>query len=335
MSILDHSIRARSTLGTKNQSQETFHVGMAGTANYIPYLGIAIMSLKQANPDINFVFHLFVSNLPEVEKENLAAAADQIKCEVRLYVVNDDALKSFVNGMYTASFWYRFIMPDILYGQVERLLYLDGDIMCCGSIDQLRKISIENTLAAVVSDRDEERQKRQMQVQRFFNSGMMLINVEQWVKAKMLDQIICFSQNSLSMVDKHGRCKAWGNARYCDQNILNKVLDGKTVWLPKKYNYIYKLNRSALFRKPAYNDNYKEQVLLHFAGAVKPWHSWVQHWPVVQAYRTIWKNSPWNSMQPVSPRSTKALHAAAREYRVIGEYKKSLHFYLRYFLKKW
>lgn len=108
-----------------------------------------------------------------------------------------------------------------------------------------------------------------MQVQGFFNSGLMLIHVSQWVKEDMLAVILQFSQDNLKYVGSNGRHSQWKHALYNDQNILNKVLDGKVIWLPKKYNYIYKLNRSALFRKKAENEDYHDQIILHFAGSVK------------------------------------------------------------------
>ena len=45
-------------------------------------------------------------------------------------------------------------------------------------------------VAAVVSDRAEERSRKQLGVKRYFNAGMMLINVTQWEQDDVLGKII-------------------------------------------------------------------------------------------------------------------------------------------------
>lgn len=334
MDILANAIKETIVKSGNKMLVPAFHVGMAGTFDYIPHLGMVIMSLSKYNPDVSFVFHLFVNRLPEIEERRLAIAAIQTDSTIKIHVVNDEAFSSIVFGKYNASFFYRFIMPDIVKGETERLLYLDGDIMCRGSIKELMELELGNHLAAVVSDRDEKRQMRQMQVQGFFNSGLMLIHVSKWVQEKMLAKILAFSQDNLKYVGQNGRHSQWNHALYNDQNILNKILDGEVVWLQKKYNYIYKLNRSAFFRKKAHNEDYREQIILHFAGAVKPWHDWVMNWPVVQEYRKIWLESPWKDIPLSSPKSKKDCHQAAREYRTIGQYGKAIHWYLEYYKRK-
>lgn len=63
---------------------------------------------------------------------------------------------------------------------------------------------------------------------------MMLINVTQWEQDDVLGKIIDVSTKLVTCLDKHGKIKIWGNAEYHDQTMLNKLLDGQLVWLPKK-----------------------------------------------------------------------------------------------------
>lgn len=333
-SIIHDAIKEQMQLGVTNAGTEYLHVGLAGTENYIPHIGMVMMSLISFNPKVKFMYHLFLSNISKVELERLESVAKDSDCVIKVYVVNDDFFSNVVSGMYTASFFYRFIMPDVVANDTERLIYLDGDMMCCGDIEAMRTIEFNHCIAAVVTDRNEKRQMDQLQVQHFFNSGMMVINVKQWTQERLLQKIVDFSVACIKEIDANGRYKAWKNARYNDQNILNKLLDGRLIWLPQRYNYIYKLNRSALFRKTAYNEDYRKQVILHFAGSVKPWHEWVQDWPVVKEYRDIWLRSPWKDVPVTKPVSRKDFHQAAREYRVAGRYGKAIANYWIYYKKK-
>lgn len=333
-SIIHDAIKEQMQLGVTNAGTEYLHVGLAGTENYIPHIGMVMMSLISFNPKVKFMYHLFLSNISKVELERLESVVKDSDCVIKVYVINDDFFGDVVNGMYTASFFYRFIMPDVVVNDTDRLIYMDGDMMCHGDISDIGSLELNSNMAAVVTDRDEKRQMEQLQVQHFFNSGMMVINVKKWVRENFLKQVLDFSRESMNKMDSNGRVKEWRNARYNDQNVLNKLLNGQVVYLSKKYNYVYKLNRSALFKRKAYNEDYKEQIILHFAGSVKPWHEWVQDWPVVKEYREIWRNSPWKDVPVTKPVSRKDFHQAAREYRVTGRYGKSFKNYWEYYRRK-
>ena len=333
---IKEAVKKKIVLGNNelNGQYKYTHVGLAGTENYISHLGIVLMSLVHYNLSNHFMFHLFLSGVSALDVKRLEQFAIDTRSIVKVYVINDDFFSDVVNGMYTASFFYRFIMPDVIKNDADQLIYMDGDVMCCGDINELVRLNFVNQIAAVVSDRDEKKQINQLKVQRFFNSGMMVINVKQWIKENLLSKILAFSVDCMKQIDSAGRNKAWGNARYNDQNILNKMLDGRVLWLPKKYNYIYKLNRAAFFRKAEKNEDYKNQVILHFAGSVKPWHDWVKDWPVVKEYIDVWQHSPWKDVPMTKPVSRKDYHQAGREYRVTGQYGKALKCYWEYYKRK-
>nr|AIA86679.1 CAZy families GT8 protein [uncultured Escherichia sp.] len=80
------------------------------------------------------------------------------------------------------------------------------------------------------------------------------------------------------------------------------MLDGKVLFLPKRYNYLYNLDRQSLFKKQPVNESYENQMIIHFAGHAKPWHSWVQQWPVVQEYTALQRQTPWKNVPVVQPK---------------------------------
>lgn len=122
--------------------------------------------------------------------------------------------------------------------------------------------------------------------------------------------------------------------RFHDQDILNQMLDGHSIYLPKKYNYIYSLCFRSFFQKQPHNDDWKQQTILHFADHAKPWHSWVQHWDVAKAYADLRKASPRKDLPLVPPNGTKNLHQAARTARMQGRYGEALAWYGKYLASK-
>lgn len=119
-----------------------------------------------------------------------------------------------------------------------------------------------------------------------------------------------------------------------DQDIHNEMLDGKCLYIEKKYNYLYNLDRQSLFKKQPVNEDYHNQVIIHFAGHAKPWHSWVQDWPVVKEYAAIQSTSPWSDVPLVPPKGHKNLHQAARTARMQGQYGKMISLYMKYLQDK-
>ncbi len=82
----------------------------------------------------------------------------------------------------------------------DRVLYLDGDMMCRGSLDYLRNLDFKGHDAAVVSDRKEELQMKRVHTKRYFNAGMMLINVKQWMEEGLFDDIVRRAEENVKRV---------------------------------------------------------------------------------------------------------------------------------------
>ena len=161
-----------------------------------------------------------------------------------------------------------------------------------------------------------------MHTARYFNAGMMLINTRLWMKENLFDDIVRRAEENVKRV---------GNRlSHHDQDIHNEMLDGKSLYIDKKYNYLYNLDRQSLFAKQPVNEDYKDKVIIHFAGHAKPWHDWVQNWDVVKEYAAIQRKTPWKDVPLVPPKGTKNLHQAARSARMYGNYGEMLMWYLKY-----
>lgn len=338
--LLAHAVKETKTFGTQEAGQNYFHIALAGTTDYIPRLGVVLWSAAKSNPDLPLAFHLFVNALPADEENKLREAVHQLHCVIYVHIVDDEGLRPLMAEKSKAAYsrvpayWYRFVVPATLKRMTDRVLYLDGDVMCYGSLKELVKLDFHGNIAAVVSDRGEQHHAEEVGSDRFFNSGMMLINISQWEKERMFEKTADLARKSVNHIDARGRCKELHGAKYNDQNILNVLLDGKLLFLPTKYNYIYVLTFYAFMEKQPENKDFRDQIIIHFAGHTKPWHSWVQEWPVVRAYASIQSTSPWKNILLTFPKDTKSLHQAARSARVHQRYGEMVKWYVKYLWKK-
>lgn len=319
--VLDHAITKVILLG-KGSEQKSFHIAFTGTTNYIPHMGVVALSIRKWNPDMPISFHFFVNSLPDEERSNLIRAAKQLDAAIYVHLIDDSCFKTLLLSDGVAAFFYRFLVAPSMQNLTDRVLYLDGDMMCRGDISYLRDLDFQGMAAAVVTDRREESNARRVGTTHYFNAGMMLINVDKWMEKGFFDDIVRRAEENVA--------KVGNRLSHHDQDIHNQMLDGWVRYVPKKYNYLYNLDRQSLFAKQPENEDYHNEVIIHFAGHAKPWHSWVQDWPVVKEYREIQNNSPWKNVPLVPPKGKKNLHQAARTARMEHNFGDMVKWYAKY-----
>ena len=141
-------INSIKTIGEPNIHEKTYHVAFTGTQNYLPWIGVAMASIMKHN-QAHFMFHIL---LDKTTKEDISAFeefAQQWNVSIVLYYMNDDILSQYcrfkrylINGKYVAALMYRFIIPEIMQTIADRVLYLDGDVVCNGNITKFINIDL-------------------------------------------------------------------------------------------------------------------------------------------------------------------------------------------------
>jgi len=101
------------------------------------------------------------------------------------------------------------------------LFYLDCDIVCNGDISSLLTIDMDDYTIAAVHDKgmnkDYMRYLGLRDDKRYFNSGVMLINTQAWVKNNVMKKFFDIIQ-----LRKY---------KYPDQDCLNIILDQEVFFL--------------------------------------------------------------------------------------------------------
>lgn len=133
------------------------------------------------------------------------------------------------NPLYSIEIYYRILLPYIT--AVDKMLWMDADIIVQGDIAQLYGVDISDSYLGAVIDIGEEqgtraeiKRKMSMEERTYFNSGVLLMNLkrirEEIPQKAFFDAIERFNSDL--------RCP--------DQDILNYVLGGKTKILPIRFN---------------------------------------------------------------------------------------------------
>lgn len=163
--------------------------------------------------------------------------------------------------------YYRLLIPEVLPDSIDKVLYLDSDLIVRKDITELWNIDLKNYSIAAVEDlgfTGHTRLKMPLG-SKYFNSGVMLINLARWRKDNIHFKVIDF-------IGKYP-----DRIRFWDQDGLNAILANQWKALPIKWNvqHNYFFPQGMEIR---YADINADPAIVHFSGeGTKPWLPYVRH----------------------------------------------------------
>jgi len=228
--------------------------------NYQQHFGVAVTSVLLNNIDHHFDIHIITDFIEEQLKQKLDKLSNNYKCSFYFYIINDlDKFSNLkVSGHISKAAYYRLIMADLLPDNIDKILYLDSDLVVTSSLEELYNIDINNYFLAAagfgatleVSDK------------KTFNSGVMLINLEKWRNENISTKVIEFA------ITNKEKLAFW------DQTALNRVIKGNYLKIDGKWNFQVDLSPRKI-HKPEDNVDIENAKIVHYVGASKPWYFWV------------------------------------------------------------
>ncbi|MCO4314523.1 lipopolysaccharide 3-alpha-galactosyltransferase [Pectobacterium versatile] len=315
----------------ENSESDTLNIAYGIDKNFMFGCAISAASILLHNPDIKFSFHIFTDSLSDDEEEKFQNLSTQYNADINLYIVNCDELKSLPSTKnWSYATYFRFVIADLLYPEIETLLYIDADIVCKGSLHELLGIEFNDNIAAVVAEEDKvwwEKRAKALDEPGinagYFNAGFLYINLAQWQKNDT-------SSQAMSLLSDE---KVKSKISYLDQDILNILLIDKTIWLDKKYNTQYSINYELSKPKPV-SPIKDDTVMIHYIGPTKPWHKWAENYACTEYFLDAKRVSPWNQSPLLQATTTSNMRYCAKhqfhsDYILLG-----IISYLKYFYRK-
>ena len=281
-------------------SDQQIHVAFGVDANYFRGMGVTITSVVKNNPDLHFIFHVFAFHVSDDNRRRIGQLEAELDSTINIHVLSTDLLQAFRKfpcfGQHSLGTFIRLLIPNSLQGIASKVLYLDSDILCFGSIADLLITDLTDCIAAVAHDEADTTVKTQTSALRlkhgqYFNAGVMYINVENWIAND--------TQNSALKI------LTTQELVFADQDALNMALDGKTRYIDDKWNYRYHLVDYLIKGETRLSvpDSF---VLMHFTGPVKPWHNWCLH-EVKAIFIQYQSASSWSDVPLDAPRTSREL----------------------------
>ena len=238
--------------------------------NYLPQLQVLLTSLQINNPGERVTLYLLHSGIPE---EALAGVERQ--CSAYGYAfapiwVEDTLFQGApVTRQYPKEMYYWLLASRLLPRQVERVLYLDPDILIINPIRPLWETDLEGNLfgAAAHTGKTElansVNQLRLGTQRDYYNSGVLLMDLAAGRREMQPETLFDY-------VERHRK-----ELILPDQDLLNGLYSQRILGLEDvRWNYDARNYSSYLLRSGGVCDLrwvMEHTAILHFCGKEKPW----------------------------------------------------------------
>lgn len=239
--------------------------------NYLPPCEVMLDSFFASNPDEkNVKIYLLHSAIPAEKLSELAdfcasfgAALSPIAVDTALFE-HAPTTKRYPKEMY-----YRLLSPLILPKEVERVLYLDPDVLVINPLRPLWELNLYCNVFAAASHTgltemaNDINQMRLDTEHEYFNSGVMLIDLNAARKLVTAEDVFrCVSEHEKELI-------------LPDQDVFNILYGSLTMPVEDVvWNYDVRNFSKYLIRSTGKHDlNWVMQntAVLHFCGRNKPW----------------------------------------------------------------
>ncbi len=247
-----------------------YHILVTLDRNYLKVLSVMLYSLSQSDPEGVYTVYVVNNTLTEEDFASLSALLPRTEL-VNVRVPEDLLQNAPVSDRYPTEMYYRLFAARYLPQQLERILYLDPDLVVLHSLRSLYQIDFDGKLFAAASHIESrtfrELNRRRLHLSehaKYLNSGVMMMNLALLRKES--------PQTIIDYIQSH---KA--TLLLPDQDVLNALYADRTVPLdPLVYNLGEKYLRLKNLHLPPAEKLTLDWVrsntaIVHYYGRNKPW----------------------------------------------------------------
>jgi lipopolysaccharide biosynthesis glycosyltransferase len=267
------------------------HIACSADANYVPHSAAMIHSALTSN-DRLAVHYLHGSSVPSEDAARLARMFGRPAQRIVFHEIPDHRIAGLrIEEDFGAAMWYRIFLPELL-ADLDRVLYLDVDTLILDRLDPLWELELGVSLLAAVRNvfmpyhRHRPRDLG-MQAPGYFNSGVLLLNLEQMRNYRFTEAIYALARNRSSELD------------WPDQDALNLAVGGRWLPLHPRWNVMNSMVFHPELARATLGAAEVDRALAapairHFEGPGfnKPWHAQHER-PGRRLYRLHRRATPW------------------------------------------
>ena len=238
--------------------------------NYVQHCMAMLCSVYHNNARHEVHTHLLHNGLSDLSISLFQKLNDQYQNIIHFYYIDNNEVKDAKlkkNSPVTIATYYRLQLPDLLSESINRVLYLDCDVIVCKDISELfSEIDMSDYGVAAVKDNlpcnTQHRFVMGLSLEKpSFCAGVMLINLDYWRKNDCQRKLMEFAVQERDEIF------------FADQDALNFVFRNNWYMLPYQYGHS-PLSIALLDSNQRWSDywsNAYDPSIIHYAAHVKPW----------------------------------------------------------------
>ncbi|HEX4416115.1 MAG TPA: glycosyltransferase family 8 protein, partial [Lacipirellulaceae bacterium] len=221
------------------------------------------------------------------------------------------------NGHMSAATYFRLLMPEILPREIERVIYLDADLLVRRDIGELwdvpmhghatlagqdftapwmdasvvfPNVNLAKKLVSAVTPVPNYRELGIAANSAYFNAGVLVVDLNRWRREKLAEKCLaCLRQNREHVL-------------FWDQYALNVVLHDCWGQLDLRWNqaahvYNYRRWQDSLFDRETFGRVRSDPWIVHFCLPSKPWLYFCRH-PFASDWRECQARTEWRGERP-------------------------------------
>lgn len=261
------------------------HIALAFDEKFITPFFVVITSVFYNNPENIFHIHAIATGLDLEQKQKIVDFVHQHQSEIDFYDINADQLKGLTvpqNSYLSIAAYYRLFFPLLVPKQINKLLYVDCDIVVNGKLIDLYTVNLRNHPFGAVAEVNSTKNRPDLGIYEkgiYFNSGVMLMNIAEWKEQGITEKSLQFIQDYPEKL------------KYLDQDALNVVAEKNYYRLDSKFNVLPNDIPQYIFKRD-YDYFLKDKVIIHYTlKQTKPWSIFSNH-PYKNLYKFYFKRSP-------------------------------------------
>lgn len=251
---------------------------------FVPHMCVTILSIIENCNVEKPVFHVLTYNLSSENREYVSNLVSEKGTSIYFYDVDVSKFDGFPlgektgNARLTYAAYLRLVIPDTLPKELDKVLYLDCDIVVINPIDELWNKDLTNFYLAALDDYGQCGISGALRLElgegfSYFNSGVMLLNLRMLREMAFFEKVGDYVENNREKIMMH------------DQDILNALL------------YEHRMSLEVRWNMMCNTGNTTDYAVIHYAG-MKPWFKECPH-PLKHVYYDYLKQTKWADMPPV------------------------------------
>lgn len=240
---------------------------------YLQHAMAMLCSLYENNQKHQVMVHILCKDLSDRAKDYINSLSTRYGNQAIYYSVDERKLQGVQfrkNRPLSMAAYYRLLLSSVLPQDLEKVLYLDCDMIIMRDLQEIFNIELDDYALAATLDTFPFSQQHRLQLhmevgERVFCSGIMMVNLKYWRDHNVEPGLLEYAKRHREEVYLH------------DQDVLNYYFKKKWFLLPPKWNHVagtLKASRAPQYKSFDMIAYAKEPMIYHYASVgMKPWYA--------------------------------------------------------------